>query len=171
MNSLLVCVSRSHGNTSKVAHAMAEVLGASVIGVSEFDSRRIGEYDLIGFGSGIYGMSFDGELRRLVGSLPPARGTDAFVFATSGFGRINERPFRRPLAAMLEAAGYQVIDAFCCRGLDTWLPLRIVGGINQGHPDDADLVHARDFAERLRDRSTASGAIDPTTSERTTTRP
>ena len=159
MNALLVCASRSHGNTAKVAHAMAEVLGARVVDVSEFDPRRTDEYDLVGFGSGIYAASFDGELRRLVASLAPARGTNAFVFATSGFGRINERPFRRPLAAMLEAAGYRVIDSFCCRGLDTWLPLRIVGGINKGHPDDADLARARDFAKRLRDHSTA--ANDP----------
>jgi flavodoxin len=160
MNQLLVCASRSHGNTAKVAHAMAAVLGASVVDVSEFDPRRIGEYDLVGFGSGIYAVSFDSELRRLVGSLPPARNTDAFIFATSGFGRINERPFRRPLAAMLEGAGYQVIDSFCCRGLDTWLPLRIVGGINKGHPDDADLARARDFAKRLRDRTTTSGTTE-----------
>ena len=160
MNTLLVCASRSHGNTAKVAHAMAEVLGALMVDVSEFDPRRIREYDLVGFGSGIYGMSFDRELRRVVASLPPTRGTDAFVFATSGFGRINERPFRRPLAAMLEDAGYRVIDSFCCRGFDTWLPLRIVGGINKGHPGEADLARARDFAERLRDRSTASRTTD-----------
>jgi hypothetical protein len=136
---------------------MAEVLGARVVDVSEFDPRRIGEYDLVGFGSGIYAMSFDDELRRLVGSVPPRLGKDAFIFATSGFGRINERPLRRPLAALLEAAGCRVIDSFCCRGLDTWLPLRIVGGINKGHPDDADLARARDFAVRLRDRGTSSG--------------
>jgi len=149
MNSLLVCASRSHGNTAKVAHAIAKVLGARVVDVAQFDPSRVGEYDLVGFGSGIYGMSFDGELRRFVASLPPARGTHAFVFATSGFGRINERPFRRPLAAMLETAGYQVIDSFCCRGLDTWLPLRIVGGINKGHPDDDDLARARRFARQV----------------------
>jgi flavodoxin len=164
MDTLLVCASRSHGNTAKVAHAMAEVLGARVLDVSEFDPRRIGEYDLVGFGSGIYGMSFDGELRRVVGSLPPARGTDAFIFATSGLGRINERPFRRPLAAMLEAAGYRVIDSFCCRGFDSWFPLRIVGGINKGHPDQAELARARDFAERLRDRTTAPGTTGQATS-------
>lgn len=156
MNALLVCASRSHGNTAKVARAMATELGARVIDVAECDPSRLADYDLVGFGSGIFGMSFDDELRRLVASLPQARGTNAFVFATSGFGRINERPFRRPLAAMLEAAGYRVIDSFCCRGLDTWLPLRVVGGINKGHPDDADLVRARDFAARLRDRA-ASG--------------
>jgi flavodoxin len=163
MNALLVCASRSHGNTAKVAHAMATALDARVVDVAECDPSRIGDYDLVGFGSGIYGMSFDGELRRLVASLPRARGTNAFVFATSGFGRINERPFRRPLAAMLEAAGYRVIDSFCCRGLDTWLPLRVVGGINKGHPDDADLVRARDFAARLRDRA-ASGTTEAATS-------
>jgi len=168
VNSLLICASRSHGNTARVARAIADVLGSGVVDVSEFDPRRISEYDLVGFGSGIYGMSFDRELRRLAGSLPPARGVDAFVFATSGFGRINEHPFRRPLAAILERAGYPVIDTFCCRGLDTWLPLRIVGGINKGHPDDADLARAREFATKLRDRSTASRTIERTTSERTT---
>ena len=168
MKPLLVCASRSHGNTARVAHAIAEVLGANVVDVSEFDPSRIGEHDLIGFGSGIYAMSFDRELRRLVASLPRAQGVDAFVFATSGAGRIYERPFRRPLAVMLESAGYRVIDAFCCRGLDTWFPLRIVGGINKGHPNDADLARAREFATRLRDRSTATGTPERTTSERTT---
>ncbi len=164
MKVLLVCASRSHGNTAKVAHVMAEVLGARVLDVSEVDPRRIVDYDLVGFGSGIYGLSFDDGLRRLVGSLPPARGTDAFVFATSGFGRINERPFRRPLSAMLEAAGYHVVGSFCCRGLDTWLPLRIVGGINKGHPDDADLLRARNFAARFLDRGTTSGSTERATS-------
>jgi flavodoxin len=163
MNALLVCASRSHGNTTKVANAIAEVLDARVVDVAEFDPSQLVGCDLVGFGSGIYAMSFDDQLRRLVASLPPVHGTNAFVFATSGFGRINERPFRRPLAAILEAAGYQVIDSFCCRGLDTWLPLRVVGGLNKGHPDEADLVHARNFAARLRDRA-VSGTTEETTS-------
>ncbi|MGZ4690851.1 MAG: flavodoxin family protein [Acidimicrobiia bacterium] len=158
MRSLLVCASRSHGNTAKVARAMGDVLGADVVDVSECDPSALADYDLVGFGSGIYAMSFDDELRRLVGSLPPGRGANVFIFATSGFGRINERPFRRSLAAMLAAADYHVVDSFCCRGLDTWLPLRLLGGINRGHPDEADLGRARDFATRLRDGRRAGTA-------------
>lgn len=42
-----------------------------------------------------------------------------------------------------------MIDTFSCRGWDTWLPLRVVGGVNRGHPDDADLVRARAFARSV----------------------
>ncbi len=152
MKTLLICRSRSHGNTARVAQAMADVLGATVVEPAQVDPETIGAYDVVGFGSGIYGFSFDDELRAFVGSLPYDRGRDAFIFATSGVGRVIERPLRTPLAALLRSAGYDVVDTFCCRGYDTWLPLRIVGGINKGHPDDADLAAARAFAARVRDR-------------------
>jgi len=45
-----------------------------------------------------------------------------------------------------------VVDKFSCRGFDTWLPLRLVGGLNKGRPNAADLDAARAFATRLRDR-------------------
>jgi len=152
MKVLLVCRSRSHGNTARVAHAMAEVFDATVVTPSQVVPEALGEYDVVGFGSGIYGFSFDDELRTLVASLPHVPGRDAFIFATSGAGRVIERPFRTPLAALLRSAGYDVVGTFCCRGYDTWLPLRLVGGVNKGHPDDADLARARTFAEQVRNR-------------------
>ena len=152
MKTLLICRSRSHGNTARVAQAMAEVLGATVVEPSQVDPGTLGDYDVVGFGSGIYGFSFDDELRAFVTSLPRVHARDAFIFATSGAGRVIERPFRTPLTALLRSAGYDVVDTFCCRGFDTWLPLRVVGGLNKGHPDDADLARARAFAERVRDR-------------------
>ncbi|WP_280471457.1 hypothetical protein [Nocardia cyriacigeorgica] len=48
--------------------------------------------------------------------------------------------------------GFDVVDTFTCRGFDTWLPLRIVGGIQKGHPDEDDLLAARTFAADLRAR-------------------
>ena len=152
MNTLLICRSRSHGNTACVAQAMADVLGAKVVEPSQVDPGTLGDYDVVGFGSGIYGFSFDDELRAFVASLPHVSGRDAFIFATSGAGRVIERPLRTPLATLLRAAGYDVVDTFCCPGFDTWLPLRLVGGMNKGRPDDADLARARAFAEHVRDR-------------------
>ena len=165
MKTLLICRSKSHGNTARVANAMAEVLDAAVIEPAQVDLRNLEQYDLVGFGSGIYGFSFDHELRSLVGSLLSTHDHDAFIFATSGFGRVVERPFQRSLAALLRSAGYRVIDTFCCAGFDTWLPLRIVGGLNKGHPDDADLDLAREFARRVHD-TVASRLGEPATGER-----
>lgn len=146
---LIICVSVSHGSTAKVAHAMADVLGADVREPDLVDPGSLGGYDLVGFGSGIYYGSHHARLRRLVESLPEVEGTRAFVFSTSGQGRDQHLPWQRPLASVLSDKGYDVVGTFACRGFDTWLPLRLVGGIAKGHPDALDLSHAHDFARRV----------------------
>ena len=40
MKSLIVCVSKSHGNTCWVADRMAEVLGAEVVAPESIDPKR-----------------------------------------------------------------------------------------------------------------------------------
>lgn len=149
MSTLIVCRSWSHGNTAKVARAMAGMLGAEVIEPWAIEPRRVAEYDLVGFGSGIYALSFDHELRHFVASIRVAHDASAFVFATAGFGRVIERPFRERFATLVEAAGYRIVGSFCCPGFDTWLPLRLVGGLNKGRPNEADLERARKFAHDL----------------------
>jgi flavodoxin len=54
MKSLIVCVSISQGNTRRVADRMAEVLHADVVEPEAVDPDALGDYDLVGFGSGIY---------------------------------------------------------------------------------------------------------------------
>jgi flavodoxin len=149
MTALVVCLSVSHGNTRKVAGAIAEVLGADVRSPAEIDPDVVASYDLVGFGSGIFGFAPHPGLEAFVDHLPNVDGTAAFVFATSGTGRILYRPFVTPLDARLTAKGYRVVGSFCCRGFDTWLPLRLIGGTNKGHPDAEDLERAREFARRL----------------------
>ncbi|MDJ0346504.1 hypothetical protein QMK19_39650 [Streptomyces sp. H10-C2] len=73
------------------------------------------------------------------------------MFTTSGF-----RPFTRPLVRLLEQKGFEVVDTFSCRAFDTWLPFKLVGGINKGRPNATDLEAARTFAEGLRTRSGAT---------------
>jgi flavodoxin len=149
MRVLIVCVSVSQGNTLAVADAMATVLHASVREPEDVDPADVTAYDLVGFGSGIFAFAPHERLRRFVARLPHVAGTKAFVFATSGTGRILTRPFVTPLDRQLRDKGFDVVGSFCCPGYDTWLPLRIVGGLNQGRPDAADLTRARDFAEGL----------------------
>ena len=146
---LIICVSVSHGSTRAIAHAMAAVLGAEVREPEEVEPRVLANYDLVGFGSGIFAGSFHRRLRDYVEQLPQAHGTRAFVFSTSGIGHSQHLPWQQPLESVLESKGYDVIGSFGCRGYDTWLPLRLVGGINKRRPGAVDLTHAHLFAERM----------------------
>ncbi|MFE9785693.1 flavodoxin family protein [Nocardia salmonicida] len=156
MKVILVCKSVSHGNTQRVAEAMNQVLDGRVLAPADVDPAELADCDLVGFGSGIYNMAFHPELRRFVAALPTGRQGKAFVFRTSGFPETPIRRYVTTLTRDIERKGFDVIDAFGCRGYDTVLPLRLVGGIHKGHPDAADLTAARAFAEKLRAETTAA---------------
>ena len=105
--------------------------------------------DRVGFGSGIHWMSFDRRLVDCIRQLPDMSGRDAFVFGTSG---LPEPPFRRythRLGLILEGRGFRLVGAFTCRGIDTWGPFKLLGGVSKGHPDGVDMTAARDFAATI----------------------
>ncbi|MCC3770009.1 flavodoxin family protein [Streptomyces sp. UNOC14_S4] len=156
MKAVIVCASVSHGNTKRVADVMGQVLGAAVVDPEHVDMAELAACDLVGFGSGIFSGRFHPRLREFVGSLPAGERGRAFVFATSGLPEVPFRPFTRPLVRLLQRKGFAVSDTFSCRALDTWLPFRLVGGINKGRPDVTDLAAARTFAEGLRARIDAA---------------
>jgi flavodoxin len=152
MKAVIVCTSVSHGNTRRVADVMGRVLQARVVEPEQVDMAELASCDLVGFGSGVYYANFHPRLSQFVRSLPKGERRRAFVFATSGFPELPFRPFTRPLVRLLEQKGFEADDIFSCRGFDTWLPLRLVGGVNKGRPGPADLEVARTFAEGLRAR-------------------
>ncbi|WP_156689304.1 flavodoxin family protein [Mycobacterium sp. Marseille-P9652] len=152
MKSLIVCVSSSHGSTHRVADRMAGVLGAEVVEPESVDPASLGEYDLVGFGSGIYYMAFDARIRKLIGRLPAVHGVRAFTFFTSGARQIPFVDYTKPIRNDLSAKGFDVLGTFSCRGFDTVGPFGFIGGINRGRPNDHDLDRAAAFAERLRKR-------------------
>jgi hypothetical protein len=72
------------------------------------------------------------------------------VFSTHGGPELPFLPYSRRLADELERKGFEIVGAFSSLGYDTWLPLRLIGGLNRGRPDEADLARARSFAATLR---------------------
>ena len=70
MKSLLVLYSYHHHNTEKVAKVFAKVLDAEIKTPKEIKPEELQEYDLIGFGSGIYSAKHDESLLDLANSLP-----------------------------------------------------------------------------------------------------
>jgi len=153
MKSLIVCVSKSHGNTRRVADRMAEVLDAEVVEPESVDPEMLGKYDLVGFGSGIYYMTVDARLRDLIRHLPAVDNVRAFTFFTSGARKIPLMDYNKPVRRRLESKGFEVIGSFSCRGLDTVGPFGFIGGINRGRPNDHDLDRAAAFAADLRERT------------------
>jgi flavodoxin len=155
MKSLIVCVSTSHGNTRRVADRMAEVLDAEVVEPESVNPEKLCEYDLVGFGSGIYYMSVDARLRKLIRRLPRVDGIRAFTFYTSGAGTIPLLDYHTPVRNQLASKGFEVLDSFSCRGFDTVGPFGLIGGINRGRPNDHDLDRAAALAAHLRERVAA----------------
>ena len=80
----MIVFSYHHDNTEKIANACAKVLGAEVKTPQQVRPGEIAEYDLVGFGSGIYSATFDPSVLELADRLPHAAGKKAFLFSTYG---------------------------------------------------------------------------------------
>ncbi len=145
MKSLVIYVSVEHGNTEKVAKAISEVLGADLKDAKDVDPHEVLSYDLIGFGSGIFMGKFHVRLLKLVSEISHSQ-SKAFVFSTGGYGKID---YHTELKKELEGRGYRIVGDFACKGWDTYGPFKMVGGINKGRPNEADLENARRFANNL----------------------
>lgn len=151
MKNILVSASRSpHGNTHKVAQAIAGELGASILAPADAVSELICEADIVGFGSGVYWMNFHPELIQLIQNLPDMTGTAAFIFATSGLPETPISRYTRRLKKLLESKGFRVVGTYTCRGVDTWGPFGLVGGVSKNHPNAEDLDMAIEFAKSLK---------------------
>ncbi|HOV67831.1 MAG TPA: flavodoxin family protein [Methanoregulaceae archaeon] len=158
VRSLVVVFSYHHDNTRKIARALARVLGADLRTPSEVGPDEIAEYDLVGFGSGIYHATFDPSMLDLVDRLPPSPGKMAFLFSTCGAPAFAvSREFvaknHSQIRERLQAKGYRVIGEFGCPGWNTNGPLRFIGGLNRGRPDENDLGNAEAFAREMMEKA------------------
>ena len=154
MKTLVICFSYHHNNTAKIASVLVKTLGAELKTPPEVDPAGLSEYDLIGFGSGIYFGKHHKVLLDLVDKLPQVASKKAFIFSTSGQTG-NESKFHQLLREKLQARGFDIAGEFNCAGFDTYGLLKIGGGIKKGHPNEADLKQAEAFAKSLKQRSKA----------------
>lgn len=156
--SLVVVYSYHHKNTEKIAHVIAEVLGAEVKTPQQVKPEEIAEYDLIGFGSGIYSATFDPSVLDLAGRLPQVNNKKAFLFSTYGAPAfVANREFieknHSQIREKLKVKGYTVIGEFGCAGWNTNSFLKYFGGLNKGKPDATDLRNAEAFAGDIQQRA------------------
>jgi len=150
MKKLIVYVSLHHNNTEKIARIFANTLEAEMKNTEQIEPTSISAYDLIGFGSGIYFFKHHKNLLEFVNRIPQSKNKKAFIFSTSGLTQIKVLIRHKPLKTILQSKGFEVIGEFNCAGFDTVGPLRIIGGINKGRPNDEDLTQAEAFAKNLK---------------------
>ncbi len=159
MKSLIVVFSYHHMNTQKVADVFAKVLDAQIKTPQQISPEELQQFDLVGFGSGIYAGKNDQSLLDFVDKLPQVTYKKAFLFSTSGMpigisgqNRLEEYTSKchTTLREKLQSKGYTVVDEFSCAGFNTNKFLKWFGGINKGRPNTEDLKHAEVFAEKLK---------------------
>ena len=149
MKTAIIYYSSHHGNTQKIAEKLSESFEGNLFEYKDVDSYNTVEYDLIGFGSGIYHGKPANEFLEFLDELPDVKNVKAFVFTTSGRGT---EKYNIPLKEKLEEKGFEVVGEFSCKAFDTWGPLKIIGGKNKGKPDENDFRRVEEFAIELKER-------------------
>ena len=142
MKILLIVKSTHQQNTLKIAEAMSEVAPLTVVELENAKNYTLSEYDIIGFGSGIYYGKHDKALIQFVETV-----TDkpfySFVISTSGTN--NYQKYSKTLAKLLESKNKTVLGVFGCKGLDKFSVFKLFGGLNKNHPNEADYDSAQQF--------------------------
>lgn len=150
MKSLIVLYSYHHHNTEKIAKVFAKVLDAEIKTPDQINLEELQDYDLIGFGSGIYSAKNHESLLKLAYELPQVNKKNAFIFSTAGItGKSKAFKDHATLKDKLQSKGYIIVDEFQCKGFNTNSFLRLFGGMNKGRPNAKDLKNAEDFAKNL----------------------
>jgi flavodoxin len=147
MKNAIIYTSVHRGNTKKIAEAISEVLEADLFDLKNINKDIIKEYDLIGFGSGIYYFKPHKKLRKFVESLDNVENKKAFHFSTSGDGKYNDW-----LEKNLSRKGFEVVGEFHCKGYYAYSIKGIFSGkgLNKGRPNKKDLQDAENFANELK---------------------
>lgn len=153
MKSLIVYCSDYKHNTEKIAQIFAEKTGSELVNIRDISDINLEDYNLIGFGSGVYSEDLSPKLFKLVDKLNLS-GKNVFVFSTSGVGM---KYYNSKLMRLLVSKGAVNKGSFACKGYfkaseftDKRL-FDIFSRLSQGHPNDKDFKEAERFIGRVID--------------------
>ncbi len=151
MKFLVIYYSTYKNHTEKIAKLFAEKMNADIVNIKNTKDIIIDDYDLIGFGSGIYKESMAPQIFSCVGRLN-LKNKGVFVFSTSGAGM---RYYNNKLIKLLEEKGSSCKGSFACKGSFVsrdFSDNRIFDFMSRfalGHPNDKDLRKAEEFIKKV----------------------
>lgn len=151
MKVLILYYSAYRKHTEKIAEIFASSIECDLVNLKESKDINIEDYDLIGFGSGVYRENIHEKLFALVEKLD-LKGKYTFVFSTSGVGM---KFYNNGLIKHIESKGGINKGSFACIG--SFSPseftdkkiFNLMGKMSQGHPNDKDLKKAVRFLKDL----------------------
>ena len=147
MKTAIVYASVHHKNTEKVVKAIAEKHPEiELIDATKTILKDLASYDLIGFASGIFYGKFHKSLLSFITENLPLR-KKVFVMYTCGSDR--SETYLKDIKDLIKSKECTLTAAYSCLAYDTFGPFKLIGGINKGHPNEADLGKAVDFYESL----------------------
>jgi ferredoxin len=132
-------------NTLKLAKAMAQTLGCTLVTTDRALKMNLDIYEVIGFGSGIYFGKHHPKLFEVVAKLNSTV-QDVFIFSSRGNPFLGK--YHQPLKDALIQKNKKVIGGFSVRGYDETGPWVIIGGGHKGKPDENDLKKAVRFVQK-----------------------
>lgn len=136
--------SQHHGNTKKLLDAIKGLGDIELINVVECKEADLSDYDLIGFASGIYFGKFSRAVIEFAKNNLP-KGKRVFLINTYGV----KRDYTKEMRKIIAGKSCQLLGTYGCRGFDTFGPLKMIGGIAKGHPDETDLKGVGEFFRRI----------------------
>ena len=147
MKTAIVYASVHHKNTEKVVKAIAEKHPEiELIDATKTILKDLASYDLIGFASGIFYGKFHKSLLSFITENLPLR-KRVFVMYTCGSDR--SETYLKDIKDLIKSKECTLTAAYSCLAYDTFGPFKLIGGLNKGHPNEADLQKAVDFYESL----------------------
>lgn len=151
MKALIIYQSNYKHNTEKIAEVFANKIECTLMNINDFHDENIKDYDVIGFGSGVYKESLSPKIYELVENLD-LKGKNVFVFSTSGCGM---KFYNKKLIKKLEEKHAIVKGSFACKGyfkaseFSNNKIFDIMGKLAEGHPNSKDLKKAESFIVNL----------------------
>lgn len=153
---LIIYTSTYRGNTEKIAKIFADEINADLFNLKNNNDINLQEYDLIGFGSGVYKESISPKLKNFVDKLN-LESKNVFVFSTSGVGL---KFYNKKLEKLLKLKGANCKGSFSCKGSfdsrefsDNKI-FEFMSRFSQGHPNTNDIMKAKKFIiELFKERS------------------
>ena len=149
---LIILATSTQGNTKIISDALQQTLSADVISPEKASIEMLQNYQLIGFGSGIFDEKHHSSILSFASNLNQCNHKKVFIFSTSGMAREklghNSDP-HNALRDILKTKGCDIIGEFNCVGLNKNSFLKFFGGMNKNRPNKEDIKMAISFAESL----------------------
>lgn len=154
MKTLILYYSGYKFNTEKISRIFKREIKADLINLKDKKNKidfDIDDYDLIGFGSGVYKEDLARHIYKMVDQLD-LKDKKVFVFSTSGMGA---KYYNKKFINTLKVKGAIVKGTFACRGVfitKEFSKIKIFRYIEwyaKGHPNKKDFNNAKKFIEKI----------------------